>query len=436
MKRKTRIRITDEYKQVKKHLNDGAPVTFVTGKAGTGKSTLIQHLRDTIRGNCVVLAPTGVAAMNIQGATIHSFFRFPPRLLENEHVKSVKYTRPYDTLDLVIVDEISMVRADVMDAIDRFLRLNGPDKTLPFGGVQLLLVGDLHQLPPVVKSKEEQHYFQTNYGSPFFFGSHALKAVDIAAVELTEMFRQKDDSFIRLLNDVRMGAPGPETLDRLNERVTPRANADRETVLSTVNLIADRINKRHMAALEGDAEVFVGTTDGTFSMTNDRLPSPMELLLKRQARVMFTKNDPEGRWVNGSLGHVADLTKQSVTVTLDQTGDEVEVQKALWETYRYEFDEDEQMNVALVTGSFQQLPLTPAWAITIHKAQGKTLSAARIDLGQRAFAPGQVYVALSRCRRLHDLSLSRAITPRDVFCDARVMAFYEKMSRADIGPLV
>lgn len=423
-----RIKITAEYKRVKKLLRDGAPVVFVTGKAGTGKSTLIHHLRDTVKGNVVVLAPTGVAAMNIRGTTIHSFFRFPPRLIESEDVKSVDYTRPYDSLDLLIIDEISMVRADVMDAVDRFLRLNGPDKSLPFGGVQMLLVGDLHQLPPVVKGPEEQHYFQINYDSPFFFSSHALKAVDTAAVELTEIFRQKDDAFIGLLNDVRMGRPHTKTLDHLNTRITPKADADRETVLSTTNLIADRINKRHMAALPSDAEVFVGTVDGDFNIRNDRLPAPMELLLKPDARVMFTKNDPEGRWVNGSLGHVSELTKQSIAVTLDETNEEVDVGPALWETYRYQFDEDEQRNVPLVVGAYQQLPLTPAWAVTIHKAQGKTLSAARIDLGQRAFAPGQVYVALSRCRRIEDLTLSRAITPKDVFCDRRVAAFYAAMS--------
>jgi ATP-dependent DNA helicase PIF1 len=428
--RKPRIKITAEYKQVKKLLRDGAPVVFVTGKAGTGKSTLIHHLRDTVKGNVVVLAPTGVAAMNIQGATIHSFFRLPPRLVLDDDVKSVEFTRPYDSLDLLIIDEVSMVRADVMDAIDRFLRMNGPDKSLPFGGVQLLLVGDLHQLPPVVKGAEEQHYFETNYDSPFFFDSHALKAVDMAAVELTEIFRQKDDAFITLLNDVRLGRPGAATLEALNARITPRADADRETVLSTTNLIADRINKRHMAALPSDAEVFVGAMEGDFNIRNDRLPAPMELLLKPEARVMFTKNDPEGRWVNGSLGHVSELTKKSITVTLDESSEEVEVGPALWETYRYQFDEDEGRNVALAVGSYLQMPLTPAWAITIHKAQGKTLSAARIDLGHRAFAAGQVYVALSRCRRLEDLTLSRAITTQDVFCDTRVVSFYGKVSRA------
>jgi len=427
LRSKTGIKITDEYKKVKQLLNDETPVVFVTGKAGTGKSTLIQHLRSTIKGNCVVLAPTGVAAMNIQGATIHSFFRFPPRTLGDGDVKAVAYSRPYETLDLLILDEVSMVRADVLDAIDQFLRLNGPHKNQPFGGVQVLLVGDLHQLPPVVASREDAHYFGTEYKSPFFFSCHALAQTEVEAVELTHIFRQKDRKFIDILNSIRDGSPNSDLLDKVNARVTPQVDSRREIVLSTTNLIADRINKQHLAALPSDAEMYVGALDGKFNITNDRLPSPMELLLKPGARVMFTKNDPEGRWVNGSLALVKKLTKKSIRVTMDENGEAVDVEKTKWETYRYEFDEDEERNVPVVTGSFKQLPLTHAWAITIHKSQGKTLSAARIDLGHRAFAPGQVYVALSRCRRLKDLSLSRPIAAKDVFCDGRVKAFYESM---------
>ena len=427
MKLKTRIEITDEYKKVKRLLGSGTPVVFLTGQAGTGKSTLIRHLRSTIKGNCVVLAPTGVAAMNIQGATIHSFFRFPPRTLVASDAKEIAYSRPYETLDLLIIDEVSMVRADVLDAIDRFLRLNGPHRGLPFGGVQVLFVGDLHQLPPVVASEEDAHFFGTEYESPFFFSAHAFAQAEVRAVELTHIFRQKDKKFINILNSVRLGCPDEDLLDELNARVTPIVDSDRETVLSTTNLIADRINKRHLAALPSGAEMYVGVLEGSFKITNDRLPSPMELLLKPDARVMFTRNDPDGRWVNGSLAVVKELTKKLIRVVLDENGETVDVDKTTWETYRYEFDEDEGMHIPLVTGSFKQLPLTHAWAITIHKSQGKTLSAARIDLGHRAFAPGQVYVALSRCRRLKDLSLSRPIIPRDVFCDERVKAFYAAM---------
>jgi len=420
------IHITDEYRRVKELVSSGTPVVFVTGRAGTGKSTLIHHLRDTARGNVVVLAPTGVAAMNIQGATIHSFFRFPPKLLTSDDVKKVRFNAPYKNVDLLILDEVSMVRADVLDAIDRFLRLNGPHKDLPFGGVQVLVVGDLHQLPPVVASADETEHFKTTYGSPFFFSSRAIETVDVAVVELTEVFRQKDEAFIDILNDIRDGDPASETLDCLNDRVTPEVDVDRETVLSTTNRIADRINKSRMAALPSDAQVFVGATAGTFALSSDRLPSPMELLLKKGARVMFTKNDPDRRWVNGTLGHVKKLTKKRVDVKLDDTGDTVEVERATWETYRYEFDPEEETHVPIVTGAFKQLPLTPAWAITIHKSQGKTLSAARIDLGRSAFAPGQVYVALSRCRRLDDVTLSRPVTPNDVFVDRRVTGFLDE----------
>lgn len=424
------IEVTKEYEQVKGLVDGGEPLVFVTGKAGTGKSTLIQYLRDEFKGNCVVVAPTGVAAMNIQGATIHSFFRFPPRLLTDEDVSPVRFKKPYKTLDLLIVDEVSMVRADVMDAMDRFLRANGPKKRRPFGGVQVLLVGDLHQLPPVVRGGDESAYFASTYESPFFFSSRAFTENASAPVELTHVFRQQDDRFVALLNYIRMGDTSPELLAEVNTRVTPAVDPDHETVLTTTNLIADRINKSRLAALPGDRRTYTGEASGSFSLTGDRLPSPLELHLKVGARVMFTRNDASGRWVNGSLGVVRDMHDHGVTVALDGGDDDVDavqVFSALWETYRYEYDEDEERPVPLVAGAYEQLPLTPAWAITIHKSQGKTLSAIRIDLGRSAFAPGQVYVALSRCRRLDDVTLSRAVSARDVFCDRRVVSFYDSL---------
>ena len=424
MQKKNDIEITDEYQKVEALIDAGEPLIFVTGKAGTGKSTLIQYLRDTVRGNCVVLAPTGVAAMNIRGATIHSFFRFPPRMLTDADATEVKFKRPYKKLDLLILDEISMVRADVLDAIDRFLRRNGPDGNRAFGGIQVLMVGDLHQLPPVVSNQDERMRFNTEYETPFFFSSRALADIEIAAVELTKVFRQQDPHFIELLNQVRLGAPASDVLGQINTRVTPRADANHETVLTTTNVIADRINKRQLASLPTDRRSYYGETLGLFPTVNERLPSPMELMLKKDARVMFTKNDSQARWVNGSLGTVMKMHDHTVTVKMDETGEKVEVTEATWETYKYEYDEDEERNVPVVSGSFTQLPLTFAWAITIHKSQGKTLSATRIDLGRSAFAPGQVYVALSRCRRLKDLSLSRQISPKDVFCDQRVNVFY------------
>lgn len=424
MQKKTDIEITGEYQKIEALIEAGEPLIFVTGKAGTGKSTLIKYLRNSVRRNCVVLAPTGVAAMNIQGATIHSFFRFPPRMLTDADAAEVAFKKPYKALELLIIDEVSMVRADVLDAVDRFLRLNGPDRDRAFGGVQVLMVGDLHQLPPVVSSEDERRRFDTEYETPFFFSSRALADVEIAAVELTKVFRQQDPHFIELLNQVRLGTPAPEVLGQINTRVTPRADTNRETVLTTTNVIADRINKRQLASLPTDRRSYHGETLGLFPTINERLPSPMELMLKKDARVMFTKNDSLGRWVNGSLGTVVKMQDHTVTVKMDETGEKVEVTEATWETYKYEYDEDEERNVPVASGSFTQLPLTFAWAITIHKSQGKTLSATRIDLGRSAFAPGQVYVALSRCRRLKDLSLSRQISPKDIFCDSRVNVFY------------
>jgi hypothetical protein len=269
------------------------------------------------------------------------------------------------------------------------------------------------------------------YESPFFFSSRAIVNNAVASVELTKIFRQHDDRFIDILNDIRMGMPHEDTLARLNARVTADVDPDRETVLATTNLIADRINKSRLAALPGERRTYNGEAQGTFQLTGDRLPSPMELHLKRDARVMFTKNDSSGRWVNGSLGVVEELRGTSARVALEGDGGTVEVGRTAWETYRYEFDDDENVHVPIVSGAFEQLPLTPAWAVTIHKSQGKTLSRVRIDLGRSAFAPGQVYVALSRCRRLDDVTLSRPVTARDVFCDPRVTSFYESIVSGD-----
>jgi len=423
MGEKRNIEITDEYARVEELLDAGESPVFVTGKAGTGKSTLVQYLRENADGNCVVLAPTGVAAMNVRGATIHSFFRFPPRILTEDDARPVRFKKPFKKLDLLIVDEVSMVRADVRDAMGRFLRINGAKRRLPFGGVQVLLVGDLHQLPPVVSRAAEG--FPSEYESPFFFSSRVFAGAAPAGVELQRIFRQRDDSFIRVLNDIRDGHPSDETLAVLNERVTREVDPDRETVLTTTNLIADRINKSRLAALPGDRKTYTGEASGDFQP--DRLPSPFELHLKRHARVMFTKNDSAGRWVNGSLGVVEELGDTFVRVVLDADKETVDVDRTTWETYRYEFDEDEDVHVPIVSGAYEQLPLTPAWAITIHKSQGKTLSRVRIDLGRSAFAPGQVYVALSRCRHLGGLTLSRPVAARDVFCDPRVTAFYRSM---------
>jgi ATP-dependent exoDNAse (exonuclease V) alpha subunit len=312
--------------------------------------------------------------------------------------------------------------------MDLFLRLNGSKKRLPFGGVQVVLVGDLHQLPPVVRGSEESAYFADRYGSPFFFSSRVFREALPAPVELTHVFRQQDDRFVELLNHIRLGQTSQTVLEAINARVTPDVDPNRETVLTTTNLIADRINKSRLAALPGDRRTYTGEASGSFQLTGDRLPSPLELHLKVGARVMFTRNDPAGRWVNGTLGVVADMDQLSVSVDIDGGDEPVTAFRTAWETYRYEFDEDEERHIPIVSGAYEQLPLTPAWAITIHKSQGKTLSAVRIDLGRSAFAPGQVYVALSRCRRLDDVTLSRRVTERDVFCDRRVVGFYDSMA--------
>ena len=289
------IEITEEYWKVKRLLDAGIPVIFVTGNAGTGKTTLIEFLRQHISGNCVVLAPTGVAALQVRGATIHSFFRFPPRVLTEKDVKPTAYRKLYKKLDVLVVDEISMVRADVLDAMDAFLRLNGRDKSKPFGGVQLVMVGDLHQLPPVVSTEEEATFFSRRYTSPFFFSAKALEEHVIAPVELTRIFRQQDPDFIEMLNRVRIGDATEELLERLNVRVDVAEPQNRPTVLTTTNARADAINEKHLSALAGDPKDYVGKFFGRFKLADTKLPSPLHLKLKLDAKVMFTKNDRDHR---------------------------------------------------------------------------------------------------------------------------------------------
>lgn len=417
------ITIIEEYTKVTQLLSGSVPVIFVTGGAGTGKSVLIRYLRHALDGNVVVLAPTGVAALNVGGQTIHSFFGFPPRVLTPDDIKPSSRRARYRELDVLIIDEISMVRADVLDAIDAFLRLNGKDRDLPFGGAQVVMVGDLFQLPPVV-TQAEKKALDPRYDSPFFFSSLALAETVMAPVHLTRSFRQTDPGFSELLNRVRTGRPTNADLAVINSRVSA-PSSEMAVVLTPTNRRADKINDAHMSELRGTPVVYEGLIQGQVNINDDKLPSPRRLVLKRGARVMFTRNDSAHRWVNGSLGMVTDLGTGAVKVMLDGSGCVVEVLPVTWETYRYEWDEEAQKIVPYVAFTYSQIPLMLAWAITIHKSQGKTLDSVYVDLGPRVFAGGQTYVSLSRVRHIDDLSLARPIARGDIFADQRISRFYE-----------
>jgi ATP-dependent exoDNAse (exonuclease V) alpha subunit len=411
--------ITDEFREAFELLEHTRKHVFLTGKAGTGKSTFLNYFRAQTEKSIAVVAPTGVAALNVQGQTIHSFFHFKPGFIKPAELKPDR-RKIFKELELLIIDEISMVRADVFDGIDRFLRLARKSEQ-PFGGVQICVIGDLFQLPPVV-SNEEKEFFTQYYDSPFFYATQAYADAGFARVQFSTIHRQNDEAFIGILNAIRAGNCSREQLDALNARLHPKAAPAAGTlVLTTTNLLADRINSNYLTRLDSPVRIYEGTLQGNFGMKGPRLPAPEQLALKIGAQVMFVKNESNGRWVNGTIGMVVKLADSVVTVNIGGTNYEVEREK--WKTIGYEFSETHGKIVEKTLGSYTQFPLQLAWAVTIHKAQGKTLERVIIDLGNGAFAPGQLYVALSRCKSLGGIALKQPVTARDIRCDAGVVEF-------------
>ncbi|MDX2274385.1 MAG: DEAD/DEAH box helicase [Hyphomonadaceae bacterium] len=403
-------------------LSDRTPVVFVTGRAGTGKShfirTLVEQNPDVPQA---VLAPTGLAAMNIGGQTVHSFFGFPPRpLIGGADKPSWFFTRIARGLKRLIVDEISMVRADVLDAMDAHLRAARKSPRV-FGGVQMLLVGDFYQLPPVVRGDEGQLLEDAGYASPYAFSAHVLRDAPHTAVELREVYRQTDRDFIELLSAIREERGVKDAVSTLNDACLGRELKRRPVLLCATNAVADRYNAQGLAALEGKLAVYTGGFEGEAprNAATDRFPAPMQLQLKPGARVIFTQNDAEGQWVNGSLGTVISLGETIVRVAID-AGETVDVERAVWPQARWVWNAQENRMEAKDEFKYVQFPLAPAWALTIHKAQGMTLDSVEIDLGRGAFAPGQTYVALSRARSMEGLRLSRPLSERDVRVDPAI----------------
>jgi ATP-dependent exoDNAse (exonuclease V) alpha subunit len=398
---------------------------FVTGRAGTGKSTLLKALRDTYADRMVALAPTGLAAINIGGQTIHSFFGFPPRLIQESDIRRSRNGRVMRKLDFIVIDEASMVRSDLMWGIDRALRLNRGRPREPFGGARILLFADLHQLPPVVQDPEVLAHLVEAHGSPFFFLVPALsESGGTALLELDHIFRQTDGALIRVLNAVRDGRVSDEDLALINTRVGPirtLSQGERYVILTTTNAAAKRINSAYLDALPGRSQRYDASISGDFAANVQ--PADAALELKPGAKVMMLRNDPDRRWVNGTIARVTRLIEKQVFV--DIVGREFEVEPVAWEHRRYAFDRTSEKIVETVAGTFKQLPLRLAWALTIHKAQGLTLDKVYIDLGSGTFAHGQTYVALSRCRTLESLALARPLTRRDVLFDPDALGYRE-----------
>ena len=415
--------VLPEYRAILDLVESGCPVIFVTGKAGTGKSTLIRYLRESTRKQTVVLAPTGIAALQVGGATIHSFFGFPPKIQPESDLKPGADRSLYRSLELLIIDEVSMLRCDLLDSIDKFLRKNR-GSGLPFGGVQLLLVGDLFQISPVTPKHEADVLRAMGYLSRYFFSAECMRTTRVLPAELSNVFRQTDRGFIDMLNLVRTADSVERVTAELNAKCFEDLPPATDITLTSTNAQADEINRIELERIMPAERVYVGKTDGTFIHDRDKLPSPMDLRLKVGARVMFTKNGMQ--WVNGSLGIVRGMDEQSVRVELvtDTRGTVCTVPPATWEKYRYEFDEVEKKIVARRAGSYTQIPLMLAWAVTIHKSQGRTLDRALVDLGQGAFEFGQTYVALSRCRSIEGLRFARPLRTSDIKCHPMVKDFY------------
>lgn len=436
MERNPQIELAEKY------INSTRVSLFLTGKAGTGKTTFLRHIVETTKKRAIVVAPTGVAAENARGVTIHSFFQFPlepflpdvkelvteyqmpdkKRQLRKEKINIIR------TLDLLIIDEISMVRADLLDAIDDSLR-RFRHNPRPFGGVQLLMIGDIQQLPPVVRDNEKPYMDQV-YPSPFFFHSKALKKLNYITIELQTIYRQQDKLFVDLLNNIRDNRFDEETLKVLNSRYIP---GRKETFtptqairLTTHNRQAESINQAHLDALESPERLFKATITGNFPEANASTAS--YLVLKEGARVMFVKNDSSGRkrYFNGSMGTITGWGTDDEGATYinvqEDNGDLIAVGKEVWENIRYEIDPTDKQIKPKVDGTFTQYPLKLGWAVTIHKAQGLTFDKVEIDAAN-AFSYGQVYVALSRCRSLEGLTLTTPISAAAAFDNSEILSF-------------
>lgn len=374
----------------------------------------------------VILAPTGIAALHVGGQTIHSFFQFPPRMMQSGDFKKLKNRRLIRSLDALVIDEISMVRADMLDNIDRALRLNR-ETNEPFGGVQMIFFGDLFQLPPVIAQKEERAYLDTHYETPYFFSSHVLsKETDVIGIELTKIYRQDERHFLQLLEDIRYNTGDWDTLEALNERYQPALPPPEHSVtICTRRYLARSINLKKLGELSTPSFVFPAKISGNFSRSAS--PAPTELILKEGAQVMFVKNDPLKKYVNGTLGEVVKISPDNLSVKIMRSPNTlISVEKTTWDNIRYTIDKKGNINTE-VTGSFEQYPLILAWAMTIHKSQGMTFDQIIIDMGSGAFDYGQAYVALSRSTHLNGVHLIQPLKPSDIQTDERIVEYYRKM---------
>ncbi|VAV87150.1 DNA repair and recombination protein, putative helicase [hydrothermal vent metagenome] len=392
---------------------------YLTGRAGTGKTTLLKRFVARNPDSTAVLAPTGIAAITVGGQTIHSFFRFPPRLIEAADIKRMRHAKALQAITTLVIDEASMIRADVMAAIDKSLRLNRQSEQ-PFGGVQMVLVGDPYQLPPVIERGLES-YLQEQFGGCYFFSPPAFRDAEFRLIELTRVFRQSDPVFLEVLAGVRgaeLDRNQTEMLADCVSQMDPVTASNTHVVLTGTNRAAFEINQQRLLRLEGKPHSYAAQISGEFA--TNLFPTEAPLVLKAGARVILLKNDPDKRWVNGTLAVVTEVGENRLFIKID--GSIHKVEPASWERIRYQIDAKTNKLSKEVIGTFKQYPLRLAWALTIHKSQGQTLDKVYVDLRRGLFAHGQAYVALSRCRTLEGLHLSRMLRPADMILDRRALA--------------
>lgn len=426
-----RIEMNDRFVQALGMMEQGSRGVFITGRAGTGKSTLLSYFRNVTKKTIAVLAPTGVAALNVKGQTIHSFFGFRTNITL-EKVRRIRYgdegNNIYKKLDAIVIDEISMVRADLLDCVDKFLRLNGPDRKLPFGGIQMIFFGDLYQLPPVVTGTEKA-VLKELYETPYFYSANVFDLLEMEFIELEKVYRQHEGQFLDLLNSIRNNTIAEEGLKLLSQRYMPQFEPplnDFYIYMTTTNKLAGEINSQRLEKLEGRASTFTAEIEGEFD--DKYLPTAKVLQVKIGAQIMMVNNDVEGRWVNGSIGKISGMNvdENGETVIIAELAEdtEVEITPYTWEIYKF-FVEEGQLQSETV-GRFKQYPMMLAWAVTIHKSQGKTFNKVIIDIGRGTFSYGQIYVALSRCTTLEGIVLKKPVLKKHIWTDYRVVKFLTK----------